>query len=157
MSRQVFGSCAYMHAGRSPDPIRVGKLTRRQAARQRQVALSQVWIGAKPCPIGSSSPAAAERRNLAWRRTGVVVGLPRHARAQLSALFGEKKQARKSTTCPVQAFKFQCAPREPVFSNAARPIYKKSRKQSKDHRCESGHQQAVQCRVSMRCTAWNCS
>jgi hypothetical protein len=72
MSSQAFGSCAYM-------PAENKTLVAHQilyasanagAGRQRQVAVSQVWIEAKPCPIGSSSPAAAERRNLARRRTG---------------------------------------------------------------------------------------
>lgn len=90
MSRQAFGSCAYMPAEKKNTGVVAHQMIQilyasANAGAGRQVALSQVWIGAKPCPIGSSSPPLRRcrtKKNLAWRRTGVVVGLPRHARAQ---------------------------------------------------------------------------
>lgn len=107
--------------------------TRGQAGRSRSRR-----CGLRPNPARSAQAPPPLPNEEIWpgaaQATGVVVGLARHARsahptcASYQHYLEQKKKKNKDgkgATCQVQAFRFQCAPRKPVLSNAARPIKKK--------------------------------
>lgn len=118
MSSQAFGSCAYMPAEKKHG---AGRSRSRRCGLGPNPARSAQ--APPPLPNEEIWPGAAQGLSSDWH------GTHGHSSTKLAiSIIWSKKKARKSATCPVQAFRFQCAPRKPVFSNAARPIKKKETK-----------------------------